>query len=83
MIVTTKRLYIFAAIAFSIAVALTILTYFYFHYYTDTGFVSVKQTEPAKPFMTYMFGFLTVLFLFSSLISLLIALVFKDKERAK
>jgi len=62
------------------AIALAVLTYFFFHYYTDAGFVSVKQSEPGKPFMSYMFGILTVLFLFSSLISSLIAVVFKDKK---
>lgn len=81
MKITQKKLLIFAGITFGICIALGVMTYFFFHYYTDTGFVSVKQDEPGKPFMSYMFGVFTVLFLFTSVISLISAFVFKDKEQ--
>ncbi|MBR3610705.1 MAG: hypothetical protein IKL57_04475 [Oscillospiraceae bacterium] len=47
-----------------------------FHYLTDSGFTSVWQAEAGKPFVTELFANLGVLFLFSSIISLIISFIF-------
>jgi hypothetical protein len=47
----------------------SIFTYFLYHYYTAEGFGAVWQEEPFKPFITFLFGILATLFLFSGIIS--------------
>ncbi|MCQ2799081.1 MAG: hypothetical protein MJ220_04275 [Bacilli bacterium] len=79
--VTGKRLLIFSGINFGLALIMTVLTYILFHYYTDEGFTSIRQSEPAKPFMSDMFGILTVLFLFASIASLIAYFVFREYKK--
>ncbi len=67
-------------ITFVIAVAVLIIAYFFFHYVTDSGITLVRQEEAGKPFVTDLIGQFGVLFLFSSVISLISAFVFGDKQ---
>lgn len=75
-----KKLLKFSLITLIISVAVLLLTYFFFHFVTDEGIRWVWSSEPSKPFVTYIIGIFGMLFLFSSAISLIVALVFTDKE---
>jgi hypothetical protein len=61
------------------------INYFIFHFVTDEGISTVWQPEAGKPFVTDLVGSFGVLFLFASVMSLLIALIFfsKPKEEKK
>ena len=74
-----KKLLKLSLICFIIAAFVLAFDYFFFHYVTDTGFTSIKQEEAGKPFVTDLIGQFGVLFLFTSVLSLIIAFVFKDK----
>ncbi len=75
-----KKLLKMSLITFVIAVAVLIIAYFFFHYVTDSGITLVRQEEAGKPFVTDLIGQFGVLFLFSSVISLISAFVFGDKQ---
>ena len=75
-----KRKFIILSVSsFILFVAIQVFTYFLYHYYTAGGFGTVFQTEPYKPFVTFLFGILGTLFLFSAIISLLISVIFFKK----
>ena len=63
-----------------IGLVLLVMTYFMFHYLTDTGFTSSFQEEPGKPFVTNMVGNLSTLFIYSSIISFISSFLFFKKE---
>lgn len=75
-----KKLLKFSLITLIIGVAVMLLAYFCFHFVTDEGITLTWHPEAGKPFVTDMVGIFGVLFLFSSAISLIMALVFTDKE---
>jgi len=75
-----NRLLKFALINFILAVLTFVITYFFFHYVTDAGITGVKQEEAGKPLVTYLFGVLGTLFLFSSITSVLASFVLVKKE---
>ena len=60
-----------------IAIALFILlfNYFFFHFVTDEGISLIWHPEAGKPFVAELIGDLAVLFIFGSVVSLLLALV--------
>ncbi len=58
-----------------------LLAFFVFHYVTDEGITLVWHAEANKPFITELFGDFGVLNLATSLVSLLIALIFYKKEK--
>ena len=58
-----------------------VINYFFFHFVTDEGISLVWHPEAGKPFVTDMIGQLGVLFLFSSAMSAISALVFFDEDK--
>ena len=77
-----KKLLKLSLITFIIAIFVLAFNYYFFHFVTDAGFTLTWHEEAGKPFVTNMLGTLSVLLLFSSLISLLLALiVFNDEEK--
>ena len=75
-----KKFCILSVSSFVLFILISIFTYFLYHYYTPNGFGTVLQTDPTKPFITFLFGILATLFLFSGIISLLIALIFNKND---
>ena len=57
-----------------------IITYFTFHFVTDSGITLVFQQEAGKPFVTNMLGVLGILFVFLSIVSFISSFIFFDKE---
>ena len=68
-----------AKITFFLSLADFALSYVCFHFLTDSGFTTVWQPEAGKPYVTLMIMILGVLFLFSSILSLLIAKIFCEE----
>ena len=64
-----------------IGVVVLLISYFCFHYVTDEGITLVWHPEAGKPYVTILIGIFGVLFMWTSAMSLLLALMFaKDKE---
>ena len=63
-----------------IAVAVFIINYFFYHFVTDEGITLVWQPEAGKPFVADLIGNLGVLFIFGSIITLLVAFIVFDKK---
>ena len=64
-----------------IAVAVLVISYFFYHFVTDSGISLEFHKEPEKPFVAELIADLGVLCLFGSLASLLSAfIIFGDKE---
>ena len=64
------------------AIILFVVSYFMFHYMTaDLTFTTVFHEEPCKPVITTMMGNLGVMFLFSGIITRMIANIFFPKEK--
>ena len=76
-----KKLRTLSFWSFLLAVAIFAFDYVLFHYITPGGvFTAVFQQEAGKPFVTLLLGILGVLFLFGSIMSLLIAhIIFKEE----
>lgn len=68
-------------ITFLIALGVFAVAYFFFHFVTDTGITLAWQEEAGKPLVASMIANFGVLFLFASVMSLLVAFVFFDKEK--
>lgn len=64
-----------------ISVIVFIINYFFYHFVTDEGISFTWNEEPGKPFVANLIGIFAVLFLFASVISLLIAYIFYPKEK--
>lgn len=77
---TKQKLLKFSLITLIIALGLLAISYFFFHFVTDSGITFTWHPEAGKPFVTDMLGQLSVLFIFASSISAISALVFFDKE---
>lgn len=60
-----------------------VINYFFFHFVTDEGISLTWQPEPGKPFVTDLIGMLAVLFIFTSILSLMIANIFYPKDKNK
>lgn len=74
-----KKFCILSVFSSVLFVLTSVFTYFLYHYYSAEGFGVIWQEEPFKPFVTFLFGILATLFLFSSILSFLIALIFYKK----
>ena len=60
-----------------LALAIFVFSYFLYHYMTPDGtFTTVYQQGPGKPLVTELFSILGTLFLFSSILSGMIAVIF-------
>lgn len=60
-----------------------IINYFFFHFVTDDGISLTWQEEAGKPFVANLIGILAVLFLFASVMSLFIAIIFYSNKENK
>jgi hypothetical protein len=63
-----------------IGTILFVITYFMFHYLTDTGFTLTFQSEAGKPFVTDVIGHFATLFIFSSILSFICSIVFFNRD---
>lgn len=77
---TKQKLFKLSIITLIIGLAILAIAYFFFHFVTDEGITFTWHPEAGKPFVTDMIGQLGVLFLFTSAMSAICALVFFDKE---
>ena len=68
-------------LSFGLALLLFTLDFFMYHYVTDSGISPVFREEAGKPFVTLLLGILAVLFLFSSIMSLLISHIFYSEKK--
>ena len=75
-----KKLLKLSWVTLVIGLALLVITYFFFHFVTDEGITLVWHPEAGKPFVTDLLGMFSVLFLFSSALSALIAWIFTEKS---
>ena len=71
-----KKLLTFSWITFAIGAFVLVVAYFFFHYVTDAGITFVWRPEAEKPFVAFLIGVFGVLFIFTSAISAIAALVF-------
>lgn len=62
------------------AVIVFVIAYFFYHYLTPDGFMSVWQPEPAKPYVTFLVAILGVLLLLSSIETFFVSSIFFGKE---
>ncbi len=76
-----KKFRILSLCSFCVSVLIFIVSYYMYHYLTPNGFTSVWQAEAGKPFITELFAILGVLFLFGSIFSFIISVIFFPKER--
>lgn len=60
-----------------------IINYFFFHFVTDDGISLTWQEEAGKPFVANLIGILAVLFLFASVMSLFISIIFYSNKENK
>lgn len=75
-----KKFLKLSLITFIIGVCVLAVAYFFFHFVTDDGITFTWHPEAGKPFVTDLIGVFAVLFLFASVMSLLIAFIFCEKE---
>ena len=75
-----KNLLKLSLITLIIGLCVLAIAYFFFHFITDDGITFVWHPEAGKPFVTDLIGQFGVLFLWSSAMSLILALVFFKKE---
>ena len=80
---TKKNFLKLSLITFIISIVVFFLAFFIFHFVTDAGITFVYHAEAQKPFVANMVGIFGVLFLFSSVVSLLIALIFFNDKKSK
>ena len=78
---TSKKLLKLSALEFTIAAFTFIVNYFFYHFVTDEGITLVFHAEPGKPFVALLIGVFATLFLFSAIITLLLAFVICDKNK--
>ena len=76
-----KNLLKLSLITLIIGLLVLVIPYFFFHFVTDEGITLTWHPEAGKPFVTDLIGIFGVLFLWSSAMSLIIALVFYKKEK--
>ena len=64
-----------------ISIIIFIINYFFYHFVTDDGISLTWNPEPGKPFVSNLIGNFAVMFLFASVISLLIVQIFYPKDK--
>ena len=75
-----KKLLKLSLITFIIAVCVMAFSFYFFHFVTDQGFTLTYHQEAGKPFISNMLGTFGVLFLFTSVMSLLIAFIIYNEK---
>ena len=76
-----KSLKKFSLITAIIGIFVLAFAYFFFHYVTDDGITFTWHKEVGKPFVSNLIGTLGVLFIWTSLTSLIASFVFFKKEK--
>lgn len=76
-----KNLLKLSLITLIIGLIVLSIAYYFFHFVTDDGFTLTFHEEAGKPFVTDLIGFFGVLFIWSSAMSLILALVFFKEEK--
>ena len=76
-----KKFLQLSLITFLIGVFVLAVAYFFFHFVPVEGITLTWHPEAGKPFVTELIGNFAVLFLFASVMSLLIAFLFCEKEQ--
>jgi len=78
-----KKLILLSRWSFALALCIFAFAYLLFHYLSPDGtFTAVYQTAAAKPVVTLLFAIWGVLFLFTGVLSRLIAHIFFSSEKA-
>lgn len=68
--------------SFVLALAIFVFSYVLYHYTLPGGFfTAVWQPTPGKPMVTWLFAIWGVLFLFASVMSLLVGRIFFSNEK--
>ncbi len=79
-----KNLLRLSLITLIIGLIVLAIAYFFFHFVTDDGITFTWHPEAGKPFVTDLIGIFGVLFIWSSAMSLISALVFfKDENKTE
>ena len=78
---TKKKLLKLSLVTLIIGLAVLAIAYFFFHFVTDEGITFVWHPEAGKPFVTDMIGQLGTLFIFTSALSAISALIFFEEEK--
>lgn len=79
-----KKCFILSICSFLIALAIYAFTFYLFHYMGPEGcFVKEFQITMNKPFVTLLFGVWGTCFLFASVMSFVIGLIFFGKTEKK
>lgn len=76
-----KNLLKLSLITLIIGLIVLAIAYYFFHFVTDDGFTLTFHEKAGKPFVTDLIGFFGVLFIWSSAMSLISALIFFKKEK--
>ncbi len=76
-----KKILLFALVNLIIGIMMFMLTFFIFHFVTDSGITFVYHKEAEKPFVALMVGIFAVLCLFTSMISFIAYNTFFKKEK--
>ena len=76
---TRKKYFKLALWMFISFAVIMVISYFFYHFVTDTGISLTWNEEPGKPFVANMIANLGVMFLFGSITSVFLALL-QDKE---
>ena len=77
---TRKKILLFSLINLIIAIVMLALTFYVFHFVTDSGLTLVYHKEAEKPFVAMLMGVFSVLCLFASLMSFMVVKIFFKKE---
>ena len=80
-LIMKKKLKMLSLISYIISLFIFAGSYYMYHFLTPEGFTLVWHAECEKPFVTELFANLGVLFLFTSIISLIIAKIFFSEDR--
>ncbi len=76
---TKKNLLRLSLVCLIIGLTVLAIAYFFFHFVTDEGITLTWHPEAGKPFVTDLIGTFGVLFIWSSAMSLISALIFFGK----
>lgn len=76
-----QQLHKLSLICLIIGVVVMLLTFYCFHFVTDSGFTLTYHEEAGKPFVTDMLGIFGVLFIFTSAMSFIISCIMDDHQK--
>lgn len=76
-----SKLNILSIVSFVIAFGIFLLSFYIYHFIrSDFGFTFIYKATPDKPYIVLLFGILGVLFLFSSIMSLVVKNIFFSEK---